>query len=46
LQVAEQLALIWEARPGHAHADARSAYLETHNFEYYGKRLIEILGIA
>jgi glycosyltransferase involved in cell wall biosynthesis len=47
LQVAEQLALIWEAGAGRdAHADARAAYLQTHNFEYYGKRLIEILGIA
>ena len=47
LQVAEQLALIWEAHAEHpSHARARVAYLETHNFEYYGKRLIEILGIA
>ena len=47
LQVAEQLALIWEAHAEHAaHARARVAYLETHNFEYYGKRLTEILGIA
>jgi hypothetical protein len=47
LQVAEQLALIWEARTERpSYADARAAYLEKHNFEYYGKRLIEILGIA
>jgi glycosyltransferase involved in cell wall biosynthesis len=47
LQVAEQLALIWETQTGRAsHAGARDAYLETHNFEYYGKRLIEILGIT
>ncbi len=47
LQVAEQLALIWEAQTGAAsRMGARAAYLETHNFEYYAKRLIEILGIA
>ena len=47
LQVAEQLALIWEAQTGLAgRTGARAAYLETHNFEYYAKRLIEILGIA
>jgi glycosyltransferase involved in cell wall biosynthesis len=47
LQVAEQLALIWEAQSGAVwNRDARAAYLETHNFEYYAKRLIEILGIA
>ncbi len=47
LQVAEQLALIWEVQTARAaHADARAAFLETHNFEYYGKRLIEILGLA
>lgn len=47
LQVAEQLALIWEAKMQRAsHANARAAYLETHNFDYYTKRLIEILGIT
>jgi glycosyltransferase involved in cell wall biosynthesis len=47
LQVAEHLALIWENQVSReAHFEARSAYLETHNFEYYGKRLLEILGIA
>jgi glycosyltransferase involved in cell wall biosynthesis len=48
LQIAEQLALIWERRSGEREhtADARHAYLKTHNFEYYGKRLIEVLGIA
>ncbi len=47
LHVAEQLALIWEAKAGHTrHEPARAAYLETHNFEYYGKRLVEILEIA
>jgi glycosyltransferase involved in cell wall biosynthesis len=47
LLVAEQLALIWEARTEtDSHADARAAYLETHNFHYYAKRLTEILGVA
>jgi len=47
LQIAEQLALIWEAQTGRgSHAAARAAYLETHNFDYYAKRLIQILGIA
>jgi glycosyltransferase involved in cell wall biosynthesis len=47
LHVAEQLALIWETQTGRAsYADARATYLQTHNFEHYGKRLIEILGIA
>ena len=47
LQVAEQLALIWESRANRsAHDHARATYLETHNFEYYGKRLLEILGLA
>ncbi len=47
LQVAEQLALIWEKQNGRAsYSEERAMYLETHNFDYYGKRLIEILGIA
>jgi glycosyltransferase involved in cell wall biosynthesis len=47
LQVAEQLALIWEAQTEcGSFMEARAAYLETHNFEYYGKRLVEILGFA
>ena len=47
LQIAEELALIWEARTGASpHKEARTAYLATHNFEYYSKRLVEILGIA
>ena len=47
LQVAEKLALIWEAQTGPAsYWDARAAYLGTHNFQYYAKRLIEILGVA
>ncbi len=47
LQVAEQLALIWEAhRERSSHEDARRAYLDVHNFENRGKRLIEILGFA
>lgn len=47
LQVAEQLAAIWEAQSPRAdRADARAAYLASHNFKQYAKRLIEILGIA
>lgn len=47
LQVAEQLALVWAAQKTRAsYADLRAAYLETHNFRHYGKRLIEILGVA
>ncbi len=47
LQVAEQLALIWERQAGRgSHQGARGAYLETHNFDCYAKRLIEILGVA
>ena len=47
LHVAEQLALIWEARAGRAsYADERAAYLQTHSFSYYATRLVEILGIA
>ncbi len=47
LQVAEQLAQIWESRTSRdMYADARVAYLKSHNFEVYGQRLVEILGIA
>jgi len=47
LQVAEQLALIWEAHTGRAnYADVRTTYLQRHNFGYYAKRLTEILGMA
>jgi len=47
LHVAEQLALIWEARAERAsYAEERAAYLQTHSFSYYGTRLVEILGIA
>jgi glycosyltransferase involved in cell wall biosynthesis len=47
LQVAEQLALLWEARTKPASIrDSRQAYIETHNFESYGRRLLEILGIS
>lgn len=48
LQVAEQLALIWgRGLPGcAANNHGRSAYLKTHNFDYYAKRLVEILGLA
>ncbi len=47
LQVAEQLASIWDTGSrAAANAEARAAYLDTHNFDYYTKRLAEILGIA
>jgi glycosyltransferase involved in cell wall biosynthesis len=47
LQVAEQLALIWETQPRReAYADARAAYIQGHNFEQHARRLVEILGIA
>ncbi len=47
LQVAEKLALIWEAETeSAARKDARAQYLETHNFEYYAKRLVEVLRTA
>jgi len=47
LQVAEQIALIWETRTLRTnHSGARAAYLGTHNFEHYAKRLIEIIGMA
>lgn len=47
LQVAEHLASIWETLAlRDSHRDARATYLQTHNFDYYGRRLIEVLGIA
>ncbi len=47
LQVAEQLALIWEAHTERSsHEEARQAYLDVHNFENCAKRLVEILGFA
>jgi len=47
LLVAEQLALLWEAKTDRrCHAAERADYLQTHNFKYYGQRLIEVLGIA
>jgi glycosyltransferase involved in cell wall biosynthesis len=47
LQVAEELALIWEARTApETRTDARSQYLQTHNFAYYAKRLVEVLRTA
>lgn len=46
LQVAEQLALIWDSHSRRDHRAARAAYLEKHNFRYYAQRLVEILGIA
>jgi glycosyltransferase involved in cell wall biosynthesis len=47
LQVAEQLALVWEAHSERSsHEEARRAYLDVHNCENRGRRLIEILGFA
>jgi glycosyltransferase involved in cell wall biosynthesis len=47
LHVAEELAALWETRKASAaHTESRAAYLKTHNFEYYGRRLLEILGVA
>jgi glycosyltransferase involved in cell wall biosynthesis len=47
LHIAEQLALIWEARSDRAaREEERAAFLQTHNFAYYAKRLSEILGIS
>jgi glycosyltransferase involved in cell wall biosynthesis len=47
LLAAEQLAVIWESRLSHSsNSDGRATYMETHNFRHYGKRLIEILGVA
>jgi glycosyltransferase involved in cell wall biosynthesis len=44
LQVAEQLAPLWETRAERvSRSEERRAYLQTHNFAYYAKRLIEIL---
>ena len=47
LHVAEQLALLWEAR-GQApdHETERVAYLKTHNFDSYQTRLMEMLDLA
>jgi glycosyltransferase involved in cell wall biosynthesis len=47
LQVAEKLALIWEAKAEYAsRRDARRHYLESHNFENYAKRLWDVLRTA
>ena len=49
LQVAENLATLWERqteRNRASHMEPREAYLQTHNFDFYGKRLIELLGLA
>lgn len=46
LQVAEQLATIWEAgRERASNENARLHYLEFHNYRYYVQRLREILDI-
>jgi len=44
LQVAEQLALIWEARASRE-SHARVAFLETHNLESYARRILEVLDL-
>jgi hypothetical protein len=45
--VAEQLAKVWETYSERSsHEDARRDYLDLHNSENCGKRLIEILGFA
>jgi glycosyltransferase involved in cell wall biosynthesis len=47
LHVAEQLAPIWESqRDRAALQEERIAYIKTHNFSYYGSRLMEILGVV
>lgn len=47
LQVAEELAQIWELRSEVAsRRELRAAYLNTHNFGQYARRLAEILGAA
>jgi glycosyltransferase involved in cell wall biosynthesis len=47
LLVAEQLALIWERRCGReTNRRSRAAYLEIHNFGYYARSLLDVLGIA
>jgi hypothetical protein len=47
LQVAEQLALIWEAKASRgSHSAARAAFLETHNFDLYARRILEVLGLS
>jgi glycosyltransferase involved in cell wall biosynthesis len=47
LQLAEALAQHWEAQSARsAIEEQRRAYLETHNFTYYAKRLIQILGLT
>ena len=47
LHVAEKLASIWESRPDRASfQQERMAYLSTHNFSYYGSRLMNILGFS
>jgi hypothetical protein len=46
LQLAEQLALIWETRDSRSpQVGARQEYLATHNFDYYVHRLRQILDI-
>ena len=47
LQLAEELATICESRSArHSITETRADYLRTHNFKQYGRRLVEILGLA
>jgi glycosyltransferase involved in cell wall biosynthesis len=47
LQLAEQLAAIWETRQGRsAHFDEWRDYGTAHNFDSYARRLFEILALA
>lgn len=47
LQVAEELATVWgNYAEREVRMDVRNAHLETHNFHYYAKRLLEILGLT
>ena len=47
LHVAEQLAVLWESKTDRSiNEEARVAYLQTHNFDYYAGRLVEILELV
>jgi len=47
LHVAEQLAAIWEGgRDRIENTEARRSFLAAHNFDYYGRRLAEILELT
>jgi glycosyltransferase involved in cell wall biosynthesis len=47
LHVAEGLATVWEGRQDRSSVrEQRQAYLASHNFDYYARRLIEILELT